>query len=465
MNKKLTFPELAELLSSATNTSKRMSELALRETFAIISQSLVEGENVKIQDIGTFKVTSVSPRKSVDVNTGKAIEIPGHNKVTFTPDKRLAEAVNASFSAFESVVLDDEVTVQMLGEIDSSVVNASSEPDNLRDEPLDAKAQESVASVPVETDIDYSETLQQTAVQADKEDEDVSVEASVPKHVSDISADTDAIEPQLSSLNEDDNRVDVNVESAEHEQNVPSTEQSSADRDVNAEKPEETAESMAMPQNGVDEPNNNNTLDEIHGEEKEKKEYRRIAMPSHDDYDEEDDDISWWSRHKTVKGFLWGTIFGFCLCILCNMVQKYVANNAVDEVAYTDNEKVVPADTFISDIDSATYAKIDSSLVTSGMKKTNTEQVKEKVEKNVEVRDTVTATNFLTRMARRHYGNSHFWVYIYEENKSKISNPNNVKPGTVLVIPDAKKYGIDKDDIESVKKAIKKEGEIQSKYI
>ena len=68
-------------------------------------------------------------------------------------------------------------------------------------------------------------------------------------------------------------------------------------------------------------------------------------------------------------------------------------------------------------------------------------------------------------MARRHYGNGHFWVYIYEENRSKIENPNNVRPGTVLVIPDAKKYGINKDDEESVKKAIKKEGEIQSKFM
>ena len=82
MNKKLTFPELAELLSVATNTSKRMSELFLRELFATIAQSLIEGDSVKVKGLGVFKVSDVSSRKSIDVNTGQAIEIAGHKKIT-----------------------------------------------------------------------------------------------------------------------------------------------------------------------------------------------------------------------------------------------------------------------------------------------------------------------------------------------------------------------------------------------
>ena len=121
MNKKLTFPELAELLSVATNTSKRMSELALREMFAVISGKLLDGESVKIDGLGVFKVTEVNSRRSVNVNTGEAIEIPGHSKITFVADKRLAEAVNAPFASFESVVLDDDVTADMLTAIDAEL--------------------------------------------------------------------------------------------------------------------------------------------------------------------------------------------------------------------------------------------------------------------------------------------------------------------------------------------------------
>jgi hypothetical protein len=55
-------------------------------------------------------------------------------------------------------------------------------------------------------------------------------------------------------------------------------------------------------------------------------------------------------------------------------------------------------------------------------------------------------------------------VYIYEENKSKIANPNNMRPGTVLVIPPAEKYGIDSKDKASVEKAKKKSFEILKRY-
>lgn len=51
------------------------------------------------------------------------------------------------------------------------------------------------------------------------------------------------------------------------------------------------------------------------------------------------------------------------------------------------------------------------------------------------VRDTVKAGYLLNDMARKHYGSKVFWVYIYEENKSKIKNPNRVNAGTVVTIP------------------------------
>lgn len=71
----------------------------------------------------------------------------------------------------------------------------------------------------------------------------------------------------------------------------------------------------------------------------------------------------------------------------------------------------------------------------------------------VVVTDTVRANYYLTKMSRKHYGRYEFWVYIYEENKDKIANPNSVSPGLVVVIPPAEKYGIDKNDEESVRKA------------
>ena len=80
------------------------------------------------------------------------------------------------------------------------------------------------------------------------------------------------------------------------------------------------------------------------------------------------------------------------------------------------------------------------------------------------VRDTVKAGYLLNDMARKHYGSKVFWVYIYEENKSKIKNPNRVNAGTVVTIPPASKYGIDAKDPASVAAANKKAGQILSKF-
>ena len=55
----------------------------------------------------TFKVVAVEPRKSVNVNTGEQMEIPGHNKIVFVPAKELAEEVNAPFAMFESIEIPD----------------------------------------------------------------------------------------------------------------------------------------------------------------------------------------------------------------------------------------------------------------------------------------------------------------------------------------------------------------------
>lgn len=59
----------------------------------------------------------------------------------------------------------------------------------------------------------------------------------------------------------------------------------------------------------------------------------------------------------------------------------------------------------------------------------------------------------LTSIAEKEYGNKVFWIYIYLENKAVISNPNVVPVGIKITIPPADKYGIDKDNPASVKKA------------
>lgn len=79
-------------------------------------------------------------------------------------------------------------------------------------------------------------------------------------------------------------------------------------------------------------------------------------------------------------------------------------------------------------------------------------------EKDTVIYDTVTST--LAQLSRKHFGSYEFWVYIYEENRDVISDPDRVEPNTRVRIPDAKKYGIDANDKSSIKKALAKSSEI-----
>lgn len=76
--------------------------------------------------------------------------------------------------------------------------------------------------------------------------------------------------------------------------------------------------------------------------------------------------------------------------------------------------------------------------------------------------DTISTSRYLTTMARKYYGDYKFWVYIYEENSDVVTNPNRIRPGTTVKIPDPEKYGIDAKDPESLRRAEKKIGEISA---
>ena len=65
--------------------------------------------------------------------------------------------------------------------------------------------------------------------------------------------------------------------------------------------------------------------------------------------------------------------------------------------------------------------------------KTNQPNVREQDGKIIE---TVIPGSRLAQIARRHYGNPHFWVYIYDANRSIVSDPRDIRVGTELVIPD-----------------------------
>ena len=91
--------------------------------FDVVNEELDDTDSsVKIKGFGTFKVSAVSARASVDVNTGERIIIDGRNKISFTPEVLLRDRVNRPFVQFETVVLNDGVD---FSEIDNEMYELS----------------------------------------------------------------------------------------------------------------------------------------------------------------------------------------------------------------------------------------------------------------------------------------------------------------------------------------------------
>ena len=103
--------------------------------FAIISDELKKGNQVKIKGLGTFKVQRVKPRESVNVNTGERVLIEGHDKVSFTPDAAMKELVNKPFSQFETVVISDGVDTKELEKIPTEEEDANADSNSSEDIP------------------------------------------------------------------------------------------------------------------------------------------------------------------------------------------------------------------------------------------------------------------------------------------------------------------------------------------
>lgn len=100
---------LAQKLAEKTGISQQDAELFIRKMFDVVYEGLQADKQVKMKWLGTFKVTSVKDRESVDVNTGERIVIEGRDKISFTPDTILKEIINKPFAQFETVVVNDGV--------------------------------------------------------------------------------------------------------------------------------------------------------------------------------------------------------------------------------------------------------------------------------------------------------------------------------------------------------------------
>ena len=387
MNEKISFPDLVGLLSSKMNITKKEAETFLKEFFTVSTEVITSGEELRINGLGLFKPIWVEARGSINVQTGEPVEIPGHYKLSFIPDKVLREAVNAPFSSFSVEVLNDHVPIEDMTAVPSQDI----------DENNDICNTENVE-------------LQDSKEIREKEEED------------------EPIEPAHEYIQED-----------------KSADEESSESTVSSQEIEKFQEEIIQPES------------ETKGEEKEEDCYEDYLRKS-----------------ASRKSFWWGVLSAFGIIIICLAGGIFFMGN--------DSPYVVKIGEYTlslgkQSIDSRPMNNNPELVVLPENKDTLSEMEKDSVLKDSvisvsplaapEVKpviETIRSGVFLTTLARKYFGHKAFWVYIYEENKDVIKNPNQVPIGTRLTIPSASKYDIDANNRASVEKAKALAAKIQSRY-
>ena len=112
MDNKILLQDMASSLSAKFKLKQKESEAFLKTFFEIVSEYVHKEKIVKVKGLGTFKLIEVSDRESVKINTGERYVIPGHSKVTFTPDAELKAKVNKPFELFQTVILNEDTNIE-----------------------------------------------------------------------------------------------------------------------------------------------------------------------------------------------------------------------------------------------------------------------------------------------------------------------------------------------------------------
>ena len=144
--------------------------------------------------------------------------------------------------------------------------------------------------------------------------------------------------------------------------------------------------------------------------------------------------------------FAWGFLAGFVTAAVVAAVASSQPAVIADDTAK------------VAAVDSDSTAAVEKPQEQSEEKTAEPEKESKKAEQTFKV----TNTAYLSNISRKFYGHYAFWVYIYLDNKDIITDPDNLPVGAELRIPAPEKYGIDKNNPESIRRAEIKALEIKN---
>lgn len=236
----------------------------------------------------------------------------------------------------------------------------------------------------------------------------------------------------------DENPAD-GVEPEEKESQTDGLEESETDSEE--EKEEDTAETDA----------DNETVAEETAEEETEETAEEAEETVEEEYDDEPQPKRGGCR------FAWGFLAGFVTAAVVAAVAWFCLFGVVKKPS--SQPAVIADDTAkVAAADSDSTAAVEKPQEQSEEKTAEPEKESKKAEQTFKV----TNTAYLSNISRKFYGHYAFWVYIYLDNKDIITDPDNLPVGAELRIPAPEKYGIDKNNPESIKRAEIKALEIKN---
>lgn len=387
MNEKITLQDLVELLSEKNDMTKKNADAFLRCMFDLIEEALTNEKYVKIKGLGTFKLTEVDSRESMNVNTGERIEIQGHTKISFTPDTTMKELINKPFSHFETVILNDGV------ELEDTPFDIEPKVEEMADEMVEKIIEE--PQVEVEPVVEVKVEVVEEPVVSPVVDESIPVEEvseSVEEEPKEIEAVVDE-EPEVSEP------VDIEEKPVEVEEKVEPIE-------------EEISEEVSIPEEKVEEK-------------------PEIVVPEAPR-----------TENKTTFKVLIGIIVVLLLIILFGVYWIFFRQEKVD----TNWEYTAPVKETASvvQVEEQQAVKEDTLLVsedTMVVQPVQEEQTMVLPEDVVyEITGTITTLTLepgqtLVKLALKYYGSKNFWPYIVQHNPDVIKDADRVPKGATIKIP------------------------------
>ena len=93
--KKVSKLELVKLMAVKNQITQKEAEKHLNEVLDIMTEVLLEKQNITLNGFGTFSVIKRKAHTAHNPGTGEEIKVPAHNVITFKIARKIKEAIKA----------------------------------------------------------------------------------------------------------------------------------------------------------------------------------------------------------------------------------------------------------------------------------------------------------------------------------------------------------------------------------